>query len=140
VTVGELTCACLYVAGHQGWAWGVRSRIEPWARRIWGRRLGVEIIWEPATTFPIALWTWGLASRRHRRPDARLAAWCVALTFGGALAPVAVLALLLRTTGPSAHFAHVLYLATVPLMVFFVASQLTGRADAAAVPRERSDP
>lgn len=132
MTARELAYGCLYVAGHQAWAWGVRSGVDPWARRLAGRRLGVDVAWVPTTTFPIAVWAWGLAARLDARLDARLAAASVGFAFAGALAPAVVTGLLLRAVGCSPHLAHAIYLMTLPLAVLFVALQMTRRAGAPA--------
>ncbi len=48
----EWAWGCLYLVAYAGWGWLFRSRVDPWVRRLLGKRLGVDVIWLPASTFP----------------------------------------------------------------------------------------
>jgi hypothetical protein len=131
---------CLYLAGYGGWAWFFRSSVDSWARRVIGRRLGLQVIWLPATTFPLEIWVWGRAGRAGTRGasrlESRLALGCAALCLSGAFMPTAALCLLLRW-GPrvSAELGPALYLTTPLLILLFVASHLKWRAPDPSEPR-----
>ncbi len=124
---------CLYLAAYAGWAWFFRSSVDSWARRVVGRRLGLEVIWLQATTFPLEIWVWGRAGRAGRRGlshlESRLALGSAALCLSGAFLPTAALCLVLRWGPPvAAELGHALYLTTPPLLLLFVASHLKWRA------------
>jgi hypothetical protein len=125
IMTGEWAWGCIVLAVYQAWSWLFRARIDPWARRLVGSHLGVEVIWLPASRFPVELWTWGLGGRGGRRFDGRFALGATALCFAGALLPIAVLCALLHwTTWMSTRFGHALYLVTPPLVAVFVAYQM----------------
>jgi hypothetical protein len=122
---GEWAWGCIYLTAYQAWAWFFRSRIDPWARRVVGGRLGVEVVWLPASSFPMEVWTWGLAGRKGHRFNPQIALCSTAVCFAAALLPTALLCMLLRwTTCLSARSEHALYLATPPLIAVFVASYM----------------
>jgi hypothetical protein len=122
---GDWAWGCMIVAGYQAWSWLFRVRVDPWARRVVGGHLGVEVVWLPASQFPLEMWIWGRGGREGRRFDSRIALYATAVCFTAALVPTALLCLLLHwTTWMSSRFGHALYLVTLPLMALFVASQL----------------
>jgi len=91
----EWMWGCLYLGAYGFWAWTFRTRVDPWMRRQLGLRLSADVVWVPASTFPIELWVWGLrrpsddeqgAERAHR-----LALTSVAAGLGGAFLPTALL-------------------------------------------------
>ena len=67
----EWTWGCLYLAAYAAWAWLFRSHLDRWARRLLGRRLGVDIVWLPMTTFPLEMWIWGISERGDERRPSR---------------------------------------------------------------------
>jgi hypothetical protein len=44
----DLGYGCMYVGAYQAWAWLFGSVLDPWARSLTGRRVGVEVAWIPA--------------------------------------------------------------------------------------------
>ena len=82
---GEWAWGCIYLTAYQAWAWFFRSRIDPWARRFVGGRLGVEVVWLLASSFPMEVWTWGLAGRKGHRFDPQIALCSTAVCFAAAL-------------------------------------------------------
>jgi hypothetical protein len=44
----DLGYGCIYVGAYQAWAWLFGSVLDPWARSLAGRRVGVEVAWVPA--------------------------------------------------------------------------------------------
>jgi hypothetical protein len=94
-----------------------------------GKRLGVDVIWLRATKFPLEIWVWGLAGRRHGRSrlDSRIALASVAICLAGAFMPTAALCLLLHWS-PSDQLGPALYLTTPLILPVFVASHLKWRA------------
>jgi hypothetical protein len=122
---GEWAWGCVYLAAYLAWAWVFRARIDPWARRMVGGHLGVEVVWLPASRFPMEMWIWGLAGRAGHRFDSRMALCATAMCFAAAILPTAILCVFLRwTTCLSPHFGHALYLITPPLIAVFVASHM----------------
>jgi hypothetical protein len=122
---GEWAWGCMYLVAYQGWAWLFRARIDPWARRWVGGQLGVEVVWLPASQFPLEMWTWGLSGRGGRRLDSRVALCSTAVCFAAAVLPIALMCFLLRwTTCLSSHFGEALYLITPPLIAVFVGSHM----------------
>jgi hypothetical protein len=122
---GGWAWGCAYVAAFQVWAWFFQSRVDPWARRVIGGHLGVEVVWLLASKFPMEMWIWGLAGRAGHRFDSRVALCATAVCFVAALLPIALLCSLLHwTTCLSSPSAHALYLVTPPLMAVFVASYM----------------
>jgi hypothetical protein len=116
---------CTVLAAYQAWAWFFRMRIDPWARRVVGGHLGVEIVWLQASRFPLEVWLWGFGGRGEKRFDSRMAACSTAVCFGAALAPIGLVSLLMHwTTWMSSRFGHALYLVTPPLIAVFVVSQM----------------
>jgi hypothetical protein len=122
---GEWAWGCAYVAAFQAWAWFFQARVDPWARRVVGGHFGVEVVWLPASKFPMEVWIWGLAGRAGSRFDSRVALCATAVCFAAALLPIALLCSLLHwTTCLSSPSAHALYLVTPLLMAVFVASYM----------------
>jgi hypothetical protein len=121
---------CLYLAAYGAWAGVFRSRVDPWARRLVGARLRVEVVWLPASGFPLELWLWGLAERRGHRFDSRVALGSTAICLAGAFLPTALLCFFLHWMPATAPLGHALYLSTPPLVLVFVISHLRGRATA----------
>jgi hypothetical protein len=119
---------CLYLAAYGGWAWLFRSHVDPWARRLVGGRLGTEVIWLPASTFPLELWIWGLSERRGHRFDSRVALGSTGVCLAAAFLPTALLCFVLHwAPGATRQLGHALYLTTVPLVLLFVISHLRRR-------------
>jgi hypothetical protein len=87
------------------------------------------VIWLRATRFPLEIWVWGLAGRRHGRSrlDSRIALASVAICLAGAFMPTAVLCLLLHWN-PSDELGPALYLTTPLILPVFVATHLKWRA------------
>ena len=119
VVSSDLTFGFLYVVAHAGWVWAFRSGIDPRCRAVAGKRLGGRVVWGPATTFPVEVWSWTLAGPR-RSGDGRLSAYCAALCLAGAFSPVVALVLALRVVGCSTRLLDTLYLMTMPMMLLFV--------------------
>jgi hypothetical protein len=125
---------CLYLVAYGGWAWFFRSNVDSWARRQLGGRLGVRVVWLPATTFPLEIWVWGLVGhgRARRVPsilESRVALGSAAMCLTGAFMPTAALCLLLRwSPSLSEELGPALYLTTPPLILLFAASHLRSRA------------
>jgi hypothetical protein len=118
---------------YGGWAWFFRSNVDSWARRLLGGRLGVKVVWLPATTFPLEIWVWGLRERGrpagHSALDSRVALGSTAMSLAGAFLPTAVLCVLLHWSPLlSEELGAALYLTTPPLILLFVASHLKWRA------------
>jgi hypothetical protein len=119
-----LAYGCLYVAGHQLWAWTFRAMVDPWERRLIGKRLGVRVIWARAMTFPIELWTWGTRRVDCAGVDAKLAGFAAAWCLAGAIVPTVILGLVLSRAACPARLADAMYLVTAPMMFAFVAVQM----------------
>ena len=87
------------------------------------------MIWLRATRFPLEIWVWGLAGRRHGRSrlDSRIALASVAICLAGAFMPTAALCLLLHWR-PSDELGAALYLTTPLILPVFVVSHLKWRA------------
>jgi len=130
---------CLYLVANATWAWFFRSRMDSWARRALGERLGVKVIWVLATAFPLEVWVWGIAGRRARRRqtllEPRLALGSVALCLAGAFIPTAALCLFLHQSPlGSSELGPALYLTTPVLILLFVMLHLRWRAPQASGP------
>jgi hypothetical protein len=120
----DLAYAAAYITAYVAWTSLFRSSIDPWMRRHLGDRFGVEVIWVPAVSFPVKAWTWGLTASRDEL-DSRLAFLSAAACFAGASLPTALLCVLSRwTTCLSLSLRHALYLASTPLLLFFLVSQM----------------
>jgi two-component system, OmpR family, sensor histidine kinase KdpD len=121
-----LVYATLYITAHVLWAGVFRSRVDPWVRRRIQERLGIEVVWVEALRFPMRTWTWGLSSPGDEELDARLALVSTVACFLGACLPMVVFVGTLSQWSVflSLHLRQALYLASVPLLVFFMASQM----------------
>jgi hypothetical protein len=119
---------CLYLAACGAWAWCFRSRVDSWVRRLAGKWLGTPVVWVPASTFPLEIWMWGVATRDGSQRAARLALGSLVFCFAGAFLPTVAFALLLRWTDciPD-DVASAVYLSTPALIVLFAASHLSRR-------------
>src|SRR5579864_7610981 len=121
-----LVYATLYITAYVLWAGVVRSRVDPWVRRHIQERLGVEVVWVEALRFPMRTWTWGLSSLGDEALDAHLALVSTVACFLGACLPMAIFVGMLSQSSVflSLHLRQALYLASIPLLVFFMASQM----------------
>jgi hypothetical protein len=141
------TCAlgCLYLAAYGAWGWLLRTSIDSRVRRALGRRLGVEVSWVRATTFPLEIWVWGLAGRgangERSLLGSRVALGSLAMCLTGAFAPIAGLCLLLsRTPRLASELGPALYLTTPWLILLFVASHLGRRGSKPSTEQRQSLP
>jgi hypothetical protein len=135
---------CIYLAAYGGWAWFFRSNVDSWARRLLGGKLGVEVVWLPATTFPLEIWVWGLVGKGRSAGrsalESRVALGSTAMCLAGAFMPTAALCILLRwSPSLSERLGAALYLTTPPLILLFVASHLRWRASDPSGPEARRD-
>jgi hypothetical protein len=124
---------CAYLALYWVWAWFFRSTVDPWARRLVGSRLGIHVIWLPATIFPLEIWLWGLAGRSRAAGrsllESRIALGSAVTCLTGAFLPTVALCILLRwSPSLSKELGPALYLMTPPAILLFVASHLKWRA------------
>ena len=132
-----------YLAAYGEWAWLFRSRVDSWARRTLGRRLGIEVVWRCATTFPLEIWVWGPSARCRGRPDLepRLALTSTAICLAAAFVPTAALCLLLDwSSSLSDELGPALYLTTPLILLVFVASNLKWRASNSSSASEGGKP
>lgn len=89
------------------------------------------MIWLRASRFPLEIWIWGLAGRRHGRSrlDSRIALASMAFCLAGAFMPTAALCLLLHLSRSlSDELGPALYLTTPLILPVFVALHLKWRS------------
>jgi hypothetical protein len=121
----DLVRATVYITAYVAWASLFRSRIDPWLREHIGSRFGIEVVWVPALSFPVRAWTWGLSRSANERLDSRLALGSAMTCLTAGCLPAAILCALSRwTTYLSPVLGHALYLASTPLLLFFLVSQM----------------
>lgn len=118
-----------YFGVYAAWSWFFRAQIHSRLQRRAARRLGVEIVWVPATTFPVELWVWGLREARDSPLESRLAFGSAAAGLLGAFLPIALLCAFEQWSGglPEA-VTGALYLTTPLLFSSFLLSHLRWRA------------
>jgi hypothetical protein len=131
---------CVYLAAYGAWAWFFRSTVDSWARRFLGGKLGIEVVWLPATTFPLEIWVWGLVGKGgpagRSALESRVALGSTAVCLAGAFLPTAALCVLLRwSPSLSEQLGAALYLTTPPLILLFVASHLKWRGTEPSEPK-----
>lgn len=121
----DLLYATAYITGYIAWTNIFRSRIDPWLRERIGSRIGVEVVWVPALSFPVKTSTWGLPYSTNARLDSRLALGSAMTCLAAGCMPTAVLCVLSRWTSfLSLTLKHALFLAWTPLLLVFLASQM----------------
>jgi hypothetical protein len=122
---------CLYLAAYGAWAWVFRAWVDPWLRRAAGRRLGRDVVWVPASMFPLELWVWGLRKPETSGVESRVALISVAVGLAGAFLPIALLCAFLSWRGGSpGTVSGALYLSTPALVMLFAVFHLQWRATA----------
>jgi hypothetical protein len=143
----SLACAlgCLYLAAYGAWAWLFRTRVDSRVRSTLGRRLGVEVSWVRASTFPLEIWVWDLGGRGAKGDrslrGSRVALGCLTLCLTGAFAPVGGLCLFLsKTPRLASALGPALYLTTPWLILLFVVSHMGGRESKPSSERRPSLP
>ena len=124
---------CLYLASYGTWAWVFRTGVDPWLRRTIGRRLGRDVVWVPASVFPLELWVWGLRKPEASGLESRVALISVAVGLTGAFLPTALLCVFQSWNGgvPGA-VSGALYLSTPALVMLFAFFHLQWRAPTAS--------
>ena len=121
----DLLKALIYITAYVSWMSVFRSRVDPLLREHIGSRLGIEVVWVPTVSFPVRAWTWGLSQATNERLDARLAFLSAMTCICAGSLPTVVLCVFSRwTVWLSPALMQALYLASTPMLLVFLASQM----------------